>query len=102
MNQTNPANNNETPPSRLEELMSFPCPFNLKVVGINSPQLLADVDKIVSEHTHGFDAARDVTSKPSAKGNYMSITAMITAESKAQLDKIYLALNNHPLVKITL
>jgi putative lipoic acid-binding regulatory protein len=32
----------------------------------------------------------------------MSITAMITAESKAQLDKIYLALNNHPLVKITL
>ena len=96
MNQTN------STPSQLEELMEFPCQFNLKVMGYNKPELIAEVVAIISQQCSGFNPESDIATKPSAKGNYIAITAMINAESKAQLDIIYQELHNHPLVKMTL
>lgn len=88
--------------SQLEELMTFPCQFCIKVMGTNTPELISEVAAIVTANSEGFDPERDITTKPSSKGNYLSVNATITAISKAQLDTIYLALNNHPLVRITL
>lgn len=88
--------------SQLEELMTFPCSFCIKVMGVNTPELISEVIAIVSINSDGFDPERDIVTKPSSKGNYLSVNATITATSKAQLDTIYLALNKHPLVKITL
>ncbi|HCY38738.1 MAG TPA: hypothetical protein DHV02_02645, partial [Neisseriales bacterium] len=36
------------PPSALEELMEFPCDFNLKVMGYNQPELVSEVCAIIA------------------------------------------------------
>lgn len=88
--------------SKMEELLKFPCPFAIKIMGFNHPELIAEVSAIIIKHAEGFNHDKDLQYKLSRAGNYLSITANINATSKAQLDSIYLALNSHPLVKITL
>lgn len=86
----------------IEELLNFPSPFTIKVMGENVPELISEVCAIVAANSDGFDPEKDVVTQPSAKGNYLSVRATFTAVSKAQLDTIYLALNSHKLVRITL
>lgn len=85
-----------------QEIMKFPCTFPIKIMGINNKQFIAETIAIVASFSNTFNPETDVISKPSEKGNYLSITATIEAQSKDQLDNIYLALNKHKLVKITL
>jgi len=40
--------------------------------------------------------------RPSRNGNYLGLTVTITAQSKTQLDNLYLALTRHPMVKVVL
>jgi putative lipoic acid-binding regulatory protein len=40
--------------------------------------------------------------RPSAKGNYLSLTVTIRATSREQLDNLYRALSSHPMVKVVL
>ncbi len=87
---------------KLEELLTFPCRFSIKIMGLNVTELITEVIAIISANAKDFDPEQDIATKLSSKGNYLSVTAIINAESKAQLDTIYLALNKHPLVKITL
>lgn len=86
----------------LEQLLKFPCPFEIKIMGLNTPDLIAETTAIICAQAAEFDPERDIRIRPSRNGNYLALTATITASSKAQLDIIYLALNQHPLVKITL
>jgi putative lipoic acid-binding regulatory protein len=44
----------------------------------------------------------DIRSAPSSKGNFVSITITITAESQAQLDNIYHELSNHEQILVAL
>lgn len=92
---------NMTTPT-LEDVLKFPCEFNIKIMAHNVPELIAEVEKVIQEHDNQFDSTKHVTTKPSSKGNYISLNAIINAKSKAQLDAIYTALNKHELVKITL
>ena len=71
-------------------------------MGINSEDLVPEVVAIISAHSDTFNPEADIVVKPSSKGNYLSITATIQAQSQVQLDSIYLALNKHELVKVTL
>ena len=87
---------------KLEELLTFPCRFSIKIMGLNVTELITEVIAIISANAKDFNPEQDIATKLSSKGNYLSVTAIINAESKAQLDTIYLALNKHPLVKITL
>jgi len=85
-----------------EELgMTFPCHFPLKVMGTNNDSFEQDMVMIVRKHipTLGEGA---VSSKPSKTGKYLALTIAFTAESREQLDKIYIELNAHPDVKMTL
>ncbi|MFN8770103.1 MAG: YbeD family protein [Neisseriaceae bacterium] len=85
-----------------ESLMQFPCLFPIKVMGINQSALISEVVAIISSYCRDFKPDVDITIKPSRKGNYISITATIVAQSQEQLDNIYIALNKHKLVKVTL
>jgi putative lipoic acid-binding regulatory protein len=40
--------------------------------------------------------------RPSAKGNYLALTATVRATSREQLDNLYRALTSHPMVKVVL
>ena len=88
--------------SKNKPLIEFPCTFPIKVMGINSSALIADVAAIVSVHCLDFDPEDDIKITPSTKGNYISVTAMINATSQQQLDAIYSDLSKHELVKFTL
>lgn len=84
-----------------ETLLSFPCEFPIKVMGRNSETLTAEVLRIVRKHAPDLSADA-VTSRRSAEGNYLAVTVVVSATSKEQLDNIYLELNAHEAVLMTL
>jgi putative lipoic acid-binding regulatory protein len=56
---------------------------------------------IVTKHAPDFDATR-MELRASSGGNYLSVTCTIVAQSKPQLDAIYMDLTAHPMVKVAL
>ena len=84
------------------KLLSFPCQFTIKVMGINHNDFVSEVINIVSSFCQSFDPKGDLLVKSSAKGNYLSLSVTINAISQEQLDQIYITLNQHKLVKVTL
>ena len=84
-----------------EELIEFPCDFPLKIMGPAHDDFLAVVTEVVRVHAPDFDGTT-VQTRASSKGNYLSVTAVIRATSRTQLDTLYLALSSHPMVKIVL
>ena len=83
-------------------LIEFPCKFPIKIMGVNNVELLPEVIAIVLAKCPDFNPELDISIKNSEKGKYISITADVMTHSQAHLDSIYLALNAHELVKITL
>jgi hypothetical protein len=84
-----------------ESLLTFPCEFPIKVMGRSSETFETEVVGIVRKHAP--DLSEDaVTSRASGKGNYIAVTVIVTATSKEQLDNIYLELNAHEDVMMTL
>jgi len=70
-------------------------------MGKTHPQLAQTLTALVQGFDPGFDAAT-VEMRPSRKGNYLGLTFTITATSRTQLDGLYQALHDHPLVKLVL
>lgn len=85
-----------------EDLWEFPHAMQLKVMGAADAPLEQAVIGILETHLDDFDRHAHLGSKPSAKGNFISITASITVRDKAQVEAIYQALNDCEHVKITL
>ena len=84
-----------------DSLLQFPCDFPIKVMGQRQDGFAQAVLEVVLRHAPDFDAAA-MEMRPSAKGNYMSLTCTIRAVSRAQLDALYGELSAHPLVKVVL
>jgi len=84
-----------------ESLLTFPCEFPVKIMGRASENFEADVVAIVRKHAPDLSAAA-ISNRPSGKGNYIAITVTVNATSKEQLDNIYLELNGHESVVMTL
>lgn len=84
-----------------ETLIEFPCDFPIKVMGARVDEFAQAIVEVVLRHAPGFDAAL-VEMRPSAKGNYISLTCTVRATSQAQLDALYRELSAHPLVKVVL
>jgi putative lipoic acid-binding regulatory protein len=84
-----------------ETLIEFPCDFPLKIMGATRDGFAQAVVEIVLRHAPGFDAAK-VEMRPSKAGNYLSLTCVVRATSKPQLDALYRELTAHPWVKIVL
>lgn len=84
-----------------ESLLAFPCQFPIKAVGKSSPTFELVVIEIIRQHV--VELSDDaVTSKPSRGGKYTSVTVMIEAMSKSQLNAIYQALTDCPEVIMAL
>jgi D-alanine transaminase len=84
-----------------ESLFEFPCDFPIKVMGKSHPDFVQTILALVRQFDAKFDDER-IELRPSSGGNYVGLTCMINAESRAQLDDIYRALTSHPMVSVVL
>jgi len=74
-----------------ETLLEFPCQFPIKAFGLSGETLEIAVLEIV--HRHVDDLAENAIKMNASKNaKYTSITVMIRATSKKQIDSIYLDL----------
>ncbi len=67
--------------------LEFPTDYPLKVVGRPEDGFRARVHAIVLRHAPGLDAGR-VTERPSANGKYLSLSYLLHAESRAQVEAL--------------
>ena len=85
-----------------EELWDFPHSMQLKVMGAADAPLEEAVVEILETHLDDFDRHAHLSSKPSTKGNFISLTASVVLRDRVQLETVYRELNACPHVKITL
>jgi putative lipoic acid-binding regulatory protein len=81
--------------------LAFPCDFPIKVMGRKGPGFAQAVVDIVLRHAPDFDAGT-VAMRPSRQGTYLSVTCVIRATSREQLDALYQELCDHPSVVMAL
>lgn len=84
-----------------ETLLEFPCDFPIKIMGTMREGFAQAIVDIVMRHAPDFDPAT-LGMRPSRAGRYLSITCIVRATSKTQLDALYRELVAHPWVKIVL
>lgn len=84
-----------------ETLFEFPCDFPLKVMGRRTDDFRSLVVGIVQKHV-GEVQADKIEERPSKDGNYLSLTCTFNAQSKAQLDALYMELTSCERVLIVL
>ena len=82
-------------------LLAFPCDFPIKIMGRKQPGFAQAVTDIVLKHAPDFDLAT-VQMRPSRKGRYLSVTCVVRATSREQLDALYQELCDHPSVVMVL
>jgi putative lipoic acid-binding regulatory protein len=82
-------------------LLAFPCDFPIKVMGRKQPGFAQAVTEIVVKHAPDFDPGT-VEMRPSRKGRYLSVTCIVRATSREQLDALYQELCDHPAVVMVL
>jgi uncharacterized protein len=84
-----------------DDLFQFPCDFPIKVMGREGESFRSLTLAIVERHA-GPLAPAQITERPSTKGNFISMTYTIRAESRAQLDAIYQDLTASGVVLVAL
>jgi uncharacterized protein len=81
--------------------LAFPCDFPIKVMGRKQPGFAQTVMEIVLKHAPDFDPA-SIGMRPSRQGRYLSLTCVVRATSREQLDTLYQELCDHPSVVMVL
>ena len=81
--------------------LAFPCDFPIKVMGRKEPRFVQAVTGIVRKHAPEFDAAT-IDLRPSRQGKYLSVTCVVRATSREQLDALYQELCDDPAVVMVL
>ena len=71
-----------------ESALTFPCEFPIKAMGKADCELDSIVVEIVRRHAPDLTEGA-VNSRASTKGNYVSVTVVVRATSREQLDAIY-------------
>jgi len=71
-----------------ESPLQFPCEFPIKAMGKSGCDLDMVVVEIVRRHVPDLSEGA-VRSRASAQGKYVSVTVVVNATSRAQLDAIY-------------
>ncbi len=69
------------------DTLEFPCEIPIKVMG-KPDNLRAITQAIIERHTGPLDESK-VRIRPSADGNYIALTYLVRAESRAEMDGIY-------------
>ena len=81
--------------------LAFPCDFPIKVMGRKQQGFAQEVMDVVLRHAPDFDA-KTVEMRPSRQGRYLSITCVVRATSREQLDALYQELCDQPGVVMVL
>ncbi|MGQ0651612.1 MAG: YbeD family protein [Betaproteobacteria bacterium] len=81
--------------------LAFPCDFPIKVMGRRQPRFAQSVIEVVRRHAPDFDPAT-VEIRPSRQDNYLSVTCVVRATSREQLDALYKELCDQPNVVMVL
>ncbi|MDB5798911.1 MAG: hypothetical protein JWP36_2813 [Paucimonas sp.] len=84
-----------------ESLITYPSDFPIKIMGAMQDGFADAIVAVVVEHDPSFHAGK-LEMRPSTRGNYLSLTAVVRATSREQLDNLYRALTSHPMVKVVL
>ena len=71
-----------------ESSQEFPSDFPIKVMGRHDSELRALTQAIIERHA-GPLSDSNVRTRTSADGNFLALTYMVHATSRAQLDAIY-------------
>ena len=71
-----------------ETALEFPCEFPIKALGKAEAGFIERVIAIVDQHVPHV-SQHAVKSTPSRNGKYLSVTVLVMATSKEQLDRIY-------------
>lgn len=83
------------------EKITYPCDYPIKVVGDVRPNLHEDVYQTVVKHDPTMTTAR-VSQKTSRKGNFISISFLLTAESESQIKALFADLKQIDAVRLVL
>jgi putative lipoic acid-binding regulatory protein len=84
-----------------DTLLDFPTDFPLKIMGRNTHDFRSLVVGIVQKHAGDIDPA-SIEERLSRDRNYVGLTVTIRAESKEQLDALYVELTSCEKVLIVL
>jgi putative lipoic acid-binding regulatory protein len=82
-------------------LIEYPCDFPIKILGPTQAGFAQAMLEIVQRHAPDFDGGT-LSMKASKRGKYLSVTCVIRATSRAQLDCLYQELCDHPMVVMVL
>jgi putative lipoic acid-binding regulatory protein len=69
-------------------LQEFPSEFHIKVMGRHGSELRALTQAIIERHA-GPVTESSVRTRTSGDGNFLALTYVVNATSRAQLDSIY-------------
>ena len=82
-------------------MLEFPCDFPVKVMGKYADGFEALVREIAERHV-GVLPEEAISSRPSSNQRYVAVTIVIRAQSKQQLDELYLELTSTEQVLMAL
>jgi putative lipoic acid-binding regulatory protein len=84
-----------------QTLMTFPCDFQIKIIGKNSKTFAEEIIGIARKH---FPDVADtaIQSQLSQEGNYMAISINLIVKDQLTLDSLYMELTKHPDIKMVL
>jgi putative lipoic acid-binding regulatory protein len=71
-----------------EELLEFPCDYSVKAMGYATEDFEDHVVGLVTKHA-SLATPRQVTTKESSGGRYLSVTVSVEARSREHLELIY-------------
>jgi len=81
--------------------LQFPCEYPIKVVARTVPELRRLLDEVFAQLA-GPGSLDRVSERPSAQGNFVSVTYVFEAQSEAQIATIFEALKLCPHVMMVL
>jgi putative lipoic acid-binding regulatory protein len=81
--------------------LDYPCDFPVKILGHTRAGFAQSVLAVVRRHAPDFDGST-MAMKTSKRGKYLSLTCVIRATSREQLDNLYQELCDHPMVVMVL
>ncbi len=87
--------------SDTDTLMTFPHDYPLKVMGRNNDDFRSIVLGIVQKHMGDIDHSL-IEERPSRDATYLGLTIIVRANSKAQLDALYMELTSCEKVMVAL
>ena len=82
-------------------LIEYPCDFPVKILGHTQAGFAQAVLEIVRRHAPDYDASA-MELRASKARKYLSVTCVIRATSREQLDGLYRELCDHPMVVMVL